>query len=289
MNSAILSMLSKYKARSLDEEERALKEVIQEVALLGLWRSKFFEHAAFYGETALRIFYGLDRFSEDIDFSLTKKHENFRLDDYLNAIKSELQSYGFMVSVEKKVKSTLSSVESAFIKGNTQTHLIHIGSKSKTHRDRQIKIKLEVDTDPPEGANFIANVLLMPIPFSVLTYDLPSLFAGKLHAALCRQRVQNVKGRDWYDVLWYVGRGVAPNIFHLEKRMRQSGHYLESDPLTLSAVKYLLDQKLRTIDMNALKEDIRPFIFDTDRLEAWDLDLFLVAVGRITESSSDLP
>jgi predicted nucleotidyltransferase component of viral defense system len=288
MNSAILSMLSKYKARSLDEEERALKEVIQEVALLGLWRSKFFEHAAFYGGTALRIFYGLDRFSEDLDFSLIKKHESFRLDDYLKAIKSELQSYGFMVSVEKKVKSTLSTVESAFIKGNTQTHLIHIGSKSKTHKDRLIKIKLEVDTDPPESAKFIANVLLMPIPFSVRTFDLPSLFAGKLHAALCRQRVQNVKGRDWYDVLWYVGRGVAPNIFHLEKRMRQSGHYLESDPLTLSAVKYLLEQKLRTIDFNALKEDIRPFVFDTDRLKAWDVDLFLAAVGRIPESSSDL-
>ena len=194
-----------------------------------------------------------------------------------------------MVSVEKKVKSTLSTVESAFIKGNTQTHPIHIGSKSKTHKDRLIKIKLEVDTDPPEWAKFIANVLLMPIPFSVRTFDLPSLFAGKLHAALCRQRVQNVKGRDWYDVLWYVGRGVAPNIFHLEKRMRQSGHYLESDPLTLSAVKYLLEQKLRTIDFNALKEDIRPFVFDTDRLKAWDVDLFLAAVGRIPESSSDLP
>ncbi len=275
-------MLARYKASSLQEEERALKEIIQEISLLGLWRAKFFEHVAFYGGTALRIFHGLDRFSEDLDFSLTQKDDTFSIGTYLNAVKFELQSYGFEVSVEQKVKSGNSAVESAFIKGNTQIHLIKVGSKTKTQRDRLLKIKLEVDTDPPGGATTQAMQLFLPIPFSVKVYDLPSLFAGKLHAALCRKRVHNVKGRDWYDLLWYIGRGVAPNVPHLEMRMRQSQDYLLSDPLTLPTIKGLLHRKLMQLDFEALKNDIRPFISDASGVEAWNTELFLSAFDRIT-------
>ncbi len=281
MNPAVQSMLARYKTQSLHEEERALKEIIQEVALLGLWRAKFFEHAAFYGGTALRIFHGLDRFSEDLDFSLSAKTESFSLGAYLNAAKFELQSYGFDVLVEKKEKSVDSSIESAFIKGNTQVHLIKVGSRTKTQRDRQLKIKLEVDTDPPEGAATESRQLFLPIPFSVKMYDLPSLFAGKLHAALCRKRVHNVKGRDWYDFLWYVGRGVTPNIQHLEMRMRQSGNYLVRESLTHPCLKTLLRDKLEVLDFEALKNDIRPFIADTARLDAWNKELFFAAIDRI--------
>jgi predicted nucleotidyltransferase component of viral defense system len=283
MNPAIQSMLARYKPAGLHEEERALKEIIHEVALLGLWRAKFFEHAAFYGGTALRIFHGLNRFSEDLDFSLTAQQSNFTLSSYLNAVKLELQSYGFDVSVEKKVKSQNTAIESAFIKGNTQIHLIQVGSKTKTQRDRQLKIKLEVDTDPPPGASTEARQLFLPIPFSVKMYDLPSLFAGKLHAALCRKRVYNVKGRDWYDFLWYVGRGVSPNITHLEMRMRQSEHYTSQEPLTLPLLKSLLTEKLNEMDLEALKTDIAPFITNPSDLDGWNRDLFQAAIARLAE------
>ncbi len=145
-----------------------------------------------------------------------------------------------------------------------------------------------MDTDPPEGATTQALQLFLPIPFSVKIYDLPSLFAGRLHAALCRKRVHNVKGRDWYDFLWYVGRGVSPNISHLEMRMRQSENYLSSDPLTLTIVKSLLREKLIHLDLEALKNDIRPFISDTKRLEAWNTELFLAGIDRIRDSLFNL-
>jgi predicted nucleotidyltransferase component of viral defense system len=283
MNPAIQAMLARFETSSLHEEERALKEIIQEIALLGLWRSKFFEHAAFYGGTALRIFHGLDRFSEDLDFSLITKNDHFALGAYLNAVKFELQSYGFDVAVEQKVKSSNSTIESAFIKGNTQVHLISVGSKRKTQRDRQLKVKLEVDTDPPPGATTQTLQLFLPIPFSVRNYDLPSLFAGKLHAAICRKRVHNVKGRDWYDLLWYVGRGVKPNISHLEMRMRQSENYLSSEALDLSMVKCFLRDKLEQISIEALRNDIRPFVTDSGRLDAWSAELFLAAIDRIRD------
>jgi predicted nucleotidyltransferase component of viral defense system len=283
VNPAIQSMLARYKVSGLHEEERALKEIIQEVALLGLWRAKFFEHAAFYGGTALRIFHGLNRFSEDLDFSLLAKQDDFTIASYLNALKIELQSYGFEVTVEKKIKSQNTAIESAFIKGNTQIHLLKVGSQSKTQRDRQLKIKLELDTNPPLGATTEAVQLFLPIPFSVKIYDLPSLFAGKLHAALCRKRVHNVKGRDWYDFLWYVGRGVSPNIPHLEMQMRQTENFTSPESLTLPILKSLLINKLDEIDLEALKADVAPFITNPSDLDGWNRDLFKTAITRIPE------
>src|SRR3990167_7144587 len=182
MNDSVQSMLEKYKPRSEQDFTNALKEIIQEIALLGLWRAKFYEHAAFYGGSALRILYQLNRFSEDLDFSLLHPHREFSLTPYNHALCEELRAFGFEVEVKTKVKQTDTMIESAFIKANTKIQLMLINAPQsvirQTHAMHQLKIKMEVDTDPPPGFQTEVKTLLQPIPFSVKTYIRPDLFAG---------------------------------------------------------------------------------------------------------------
>jgi predicted nucleotidyltransferase component of viral defense system len=282
MNETVKVMLAAYLCKSVEDQERALREIIQEIALLGLWRAKFFEHAAFYGGTALRMLYGLDRFSEDLDFTLLAPDSSFTIARYEKAIATELAAFDFDVTVERKVKSVETQIDSAFIKANTLVHLLKIGAPWKTQRSRVMKIKLEVDTQPPP--EFATEVLphFRPIPFSIKTLTMPDLFAGKLHALLFRERTANPKGRDWYDLLWYVGRGTLVHLAHLEERARQSGHWQGSTTLTRGALAKLLEQKLAATDLEALKADVRPFVRDQARLEAWTPELFRAAFARVT-------
>ena len=188
MHRAVEQMLAKYDCRSQQDYINALKEIFQEIALLGLWRAKFFEKAAFYGGSALRILHGLDRFSEDLDFSLLKPESDFDLSPFNAAIVRELQSFGFEVTVQTKIKTNRSAIESAFIKADAKTELIEIAAPvsiiQKTHRMQIIKIKLEVDTNPPGLFSTESQYLLQPIPFSVSAFVLSDLFAGKVHALL---------------------------------------------------------------------------------------------------------
>lgn len=281
MNEAVKAMLKRYALKSLDEEEQALKEIIQEIALLGLWRAKFFERAAFYGGTALRIFHSLDRFSEDLDFSLLRPDSDFNIGTYEEAIKVELQSFGFDVSVERKAKAIDTEIESAFIKANTLIHLLKIGSRSKTHKDKALKIKLEVDTDPPGAFTTEDLAHFQPAAHSVKVMSRPSLFAGKMHALLCRNRVKNTKGRDWYDLLWYVGSRVAVNVAHLESRMRQSGHWTAEAPLDETTLRELAQQKLAAIDLDLVKADVLPFARDPQLVRGWTKSLFEAAITKM--------
>ena len=208
MNRAIQDMLARYDCQNTTDYENALREILQELALLGLWRAKFFEHAAFYGGTALRILYGLERYSEDMDFSLLGPDERFSLDPYCAAIERELDAWGFPVTVKVKKKTADSAVESAFLKAGTSEHLLLIEAPQSVvgsiHKGQLLRIKLEVDRDPPQKFAVESKYLLLPVPFAVRTFELPSLFAGKMHALLFRKWGARVKGRDWYDFVWYV-------------------------------------------------------------------------------------
>ncbi len=232
---AVKQMLAKYDCQSTVEYTHALQEILQEIALLGLWRSKFFEHGAFYGGTALRILYGLDRFSEDLDFSLLRPNSKFQLHKYLAALEKEIQAFGFNVTIKLKNKSVASAVQSAFLKTDTATALVTITANEAISRDipegKVLRIKLEVDTELPPGFDTEIKYLLHPISFAVRTYTLPDLFAGKIHAILCRQWKNRVKGRDWYDLVWYVANYPRLHLSHLEERMRQSGHWQEKERL----------------------------------------------------------
>ncbi len=285
MDQVILAMLKQYNCVSSQDYENALKEIIQEIALVGLWRAKFFEHAAFYGGTALRILYGLNRFSEDLDFSLLQQNLTFELAPYLNAIQTELTHFGFETEVEIKQKQQATAVQSAFVKANTQQHLLRIQAPSAiqavTHAKQLLKVKLEVDTDPPPDFKTESIPQLRPIPFWIKSYCLPDLFAGKLSAVLCRSWSNRVKGRDWYDFLWFVQNNTPVNLKHLEARLIQFGYPIPERPLTADSLKSMLHDKVDALDIALAKQDIEKFIPNPEDLEAWSNALFHKVVEEV--------
>jgi hypothetical protein len=285
MNEAIRQILSTYEVRSVGDSLRALREVMQEIALLGLWRSKFFEKAAFYGGTALRVLYGLDRFSEDLDFSLLEKRKNFDLGDYSEALKRELASFGFAVEIESRPKPASAAIQSAFLKADTRSQMITVeferGLVQRVPRNQVLKIKLEVDVDPPPGFATEVRYLLRPVPFSVRTFSLPDLFAGKMHAVLCRGWKSRVKGRDWYDLVWFVAYHPELNLAHLEQRMCQTGHWAGSAPLTAEDLRDLVSKRIEKVDMAQIRSEVEPFVKDAAALAIWSKEFFLDVASRI--------
>ena len=288
MHEAVKSLLSRYTCRTRDDHLNALREILQELALLGLWRAKFFEHAAFYGGTALRVLHGLDRYSEDLDFSLLRPTPGFSLEEYGAALKREVGSFGFEVAFDRRAKTRASAIESAFLKANTVREMIRIGAGEDllqgVHPGAHLKIKLEVDTDPPGGFTTETRYLLQPIPFPVRVFSLPDLFAGKLHAVLCRKWGTRVKGRDWYDLVWYAGRHPEVHLSHLEQRMRQSGDWKPSTPLDLESLQRLLTDAVTTLDINQARSEVAPFVRDHRALEVWSQPFFSSVIARIKQS-----
>jgi hypothetical protein len=285
MREAVAQMLSKYDCQRVEDTTQALREILQELALLGLWRAKFFDKAAFYGGTALRILYGLDRFSEDLDFSLLHPMPDFKLERYSDALERELAAFGFEVRVEQKGKAVETPVQSAFLKADTANELLVI--QAGEHILRQIpsgqvtKIKIEVDTDPPPGFATENRFLLLPIPFSVRSYQLPDLFAGKMHAVLCRRWKNRVKGRDWHDLVWYCARHPELHLGHLEERMRQSGHWDGAKALGPGDFQELVTEAIGRLDVDQARREVLPFVRNPKALEVWSREFFLDVVRRI--------
>jgi len=278
-------MLKKYSLESFEDYNHALREILQELVLCALWRAKFFEHALFYGGTALRVLHGLDRFSEDMDFSLLRPNDDFQLVTFGKAITEELRSWGFQVDLQIKAKSQITPIQSAFLKTDTTLAMLVVEAPADLVQmgqgTRQLKIKIEVDTNPPLDFAEETRLLLQPIPFSVRTMMLPSLFAGKMHAVLCRVWGQRVKGRDWYDMVWYVGRAIPLQLSHLEARMRQSGHYASSAPLSRDVLLDLLSQRIGSLNISSAQHDVQNFVQHPDSLSLWSHDFFLQVAERI--------
>ena len=285
MNEAIRQILAKYEIRSLDDSVRALREIMQEIALLGLWRSKFFEKAAFYGGTALRVLYGLDRFSEDLDFSLLERNEKFDLASYNDALKRELSAFGFEVEIESRKKSAATAIQSTFLKANTRYQMITVEfDKSliqQIPRNQRLNIKLEADTDPPPGFTTVNKYLLLPIPFAVRTFSLPNFFAGKMHAVLCREWKSRIKGRDWYDFVWFAANHPDMHLFHLEQRMRQTGHWEGTSTMTPKDFFAMLTRRISQINIDQARREVEPFVKNTSSLTLWSRDFFLDVASRI--------
>jgi predicted nucleotidyltransferase component of viral defense system len=282
MHDAIRAMIEKRRPQGQADWDRALREVLQEAALAGLWRTGFFDSAAFYGGTALRLFHGLDRFSEDLDFSLLKPDPAWKLADRLEGLRAEIEAFGFSVDIDAKHEG---KIDSAFIKANTKIHLIRIEAPEAVSENgpsnRLVKVKLETDTDPPAGTKTEMRTLLEPFPVSVRVVTPPCLFAGKLHACLCRSWKTRVKGRDWYDLLFFVARGLPIDVAHLEARLRQSGHWVEDRPVDIEDITRMLVERIETVDWRQAAEDALPFVRDPRSVELWGKALFKEAVGRI--------
>ncbi len=285
MNEAVERMLSKYNCSTTRDTTNALREILQEIVLLGLWRSKFFEHAAFYGGTALRILYGLDRFSEELDFSLLKVDENFDLGRYTIALEKELNGFGFATKIEKREKTSLSPIQSAFLKANTLNTLLTVTTDTRItegiNSEQLLKIKIEIDTEPPQGFTTESRYLLQPLPFAVRVYSLPDLFAGKMHAILCRKWQNRVKGRDWYDLVWYISNHPQLHLSHLEQRMLQSGHLVENTVLNRDMFFSLLMASIDNLDIKQAQKDAALFIKSVDATKVWSKEFFKQISERI--------
>lgn len=279
----IKQWIETYSPKNVQETEQALREIMQEIALAGLYRSNFFKHAAFYGGTALRIFHGLNRFSEDLDFSLLEKNDDFNLEPYFKAIIEEFEALGIKVSLTQKQKSSVSSIDSAFLKSDTlwselifETTIPQINLSIKPI----IKIKLEVDTHPPLGFETENRLLTKPFSFYVNCFTLPDLFAGKMHALLFRKWKNRVKGRDWYDLEWYLKNGTEINLVHFCERAFESGDWRDQS-ITLAQLLNLLNEKIESVDFKIIKEDIIRFIPNPEVLDIWSADYFKQLVVKI--------
>jgi predicted nucleotidyltransferase component of viral defense system len=285
MHEAIGAMLSKYGCRGHHEYVNALREILQEIALLGLWRGKFFEKAAFYGGTALRVLYGLDRFSEDLDFSLLKPFHAFDITGYASFLQKETEGFGFDVRFEKIEKTARSLIQSAFLKANTRRQLVVIEATedivNAVPKGQILKIKLEVDTDPPPGFETETRYLLQPIPFAVRAFSLPDLFAGKMHAILCRRWKGRVKGRDWYDLVWYAAHHPQLHLHHLEQRMRQTKDWVGDAPLTPERCLTLLLDTIEQLNVDAARKEVEAFVKHPENLSIWSPDFFSDVASRI--------
>jgi hypothetical protein len=291
-----------YDAKNLGERNNALREIMQEIALSGLARAGFFNHAAFYGGTALRIFYQLPRYSEDLDFSLLSKEPSFKMLPFLEGMESEFAALDLRVRVSEKVKSKASAIDSAFLKSETswsELNFIVEGSDLNLNNERiNIKIKLEVDTLPPLGFACESKLLLRPYSLYVNVMELPDLYAGKMHALLFRNWKKRVKGRDWFDFEWYVQRGEKMRLAHFEARALESGDWGgaaggeaagggaangAAGTMTLEHVRDFLNRKIDDLDFAMAKEDALRFIPPADayKLDIWSADYFRELVKRV--------
>jgi predicted nucleotidyltransferase component of viral defense system len=266
MNNGIYSrMLSAYDLTTTQQQRNAAFEVNQQIILAGLYHGGFFDAAAFYGGTCLRIFHGLQRFSEDMDFSLLSSDDNFDFTRYFQPIIDEFALVGRSVEIKKKDKKTFGRVESAFLKDNTDVYDITFQT------EKSIRIKIEVDTLPPLKFDTEQKLLLMPESFMVRCFTLPDLFAGKMHALVYRSWKNRVKGRDWYDFEWYVRNNVALDFAHLRERTLQ----FNEEDITPESFKEKLKARLSSTDINQVKADVLPFVRNSKELDIWSNDYFL--------------
>lgn len=285
MNNIIEQMLSKYEIKNTNDEINALKEIIQEIVLSGLSRGNFFNEAAFYGGTALRIFYNLDRFSEDLDFALLESNKDFDISKYFNYIEKELKAYGINLNISTKEKSFDSNITSAFLKGDTLELILRFFPSDEEHKYdhilKNLKIKLEVDINPPMGATYEDKYKLLPSPHQIKLYDKESLLAGKIHAILCRGWNNRVKGRDLYDYIFFLASDTKVNIELLKNKLIESNYINEKDEFDINELKKILINKFEKIDYSKAIEDVKPFIKNIDNLNLWSKEFFIEITNKL--------
>lgn len=289
MKTILEQMIEDYHPKNNEEKRNVIKEVMQEIVLCGLSKAGFFDESAFYGGTALRIFYGLDRFSEDLDFSLLVKNKDFNLEKYFPILKNTVQSFGLNVNFELKNKTNDSNIQSPFLKGDTIEHFLLFYPNELIqgiNKNEKVKIKFEIDTMPPGLATYETKFRLLPIPYSVKLYDEASLLSGKIHAIICRSWKSRVKGRDLYDYVFYLSKNTKFNLLHLKEKLIESEFISRDIEITCDSVKEMLINRFNEIDYNAAKADVIPFIKDTSVLDLWSKDFFISITSGLSVNSN---
>ena len=265
MNSIFEQMLSQYAIVTDKDRRNAIYEVMQQITLAGLYRGGFFNKAAFYGGTCLRIFHKLERFSEDMDFSLLAPDDSFNLESYFPSITDEFATLGREVVITKKDKRNFGKVESAFLKDDTEVYDVAFRT------EKSLKIKIEVDIQPPLKFQTEQKLLLRPFSFMTRCFTLPDLYAGKMHALVFRTWKNRVKGGDWYDFEWYLKNGIKLDFTHLQERIREfNGIEVSKEEFIL-----LLKERLASTNIDLVKQDVEPFVKNSESFEIWSNDYFL--------------
>ena len=276
----IQERLNSYGCASAIEEEQALREITQEIVLAALGRTAFFDKAAFQGGTCLRIFHGVNRFSEDLDFALRVPDSAFELGGYLRAVVEDLGAFGYQIEIDDR-GGVDEVVKKAFLKDDSIGRLLKLGFRPKSGPMRKIRIKFEVDSNPPAGAAYEVKIMDFPFPAAVSLFNLPSLFAGKMHALLCREYV---KGRDWYDFLWYAARSTRPNYELLSLALDQTGPWAEKKLFVDDSwCRRELSAKIESLDFAKLREDVKRFLkpVEVASLNLWTREFFLERAAKL--------
>ena len=285
MNNVIEQLIQNYNPRNSEEVKNAIREITQSIVLIGLSRSNFFSKASFYGGTALRIFYGLNRYSEDLDFTLNEADESFSLTPYVQSIINVAKSYGIDLNVEVKSKKIETPVESAFAKLNTYQTFISFNIDerltSRLHKDELIKVKFEVDCTPSLGFNVESKWITEPELASINVLDIESLFSGKLHAILCRNYKNRVKGRDFYDFIFYINKKVKPNLNYLKNKLIESNILDKDAVFTIDILKEMLIQRFNQIDFKQVRDDAQKFVMKNEDLSLYCKELFIDCVNKM--------
>lgn len=276
----IQDRLDSYHCQSHLEEEHAIREITQEVVLAALGRTQFFRDALFQGGTCLRIFYGLNRFSEDMDFILKETNRDFELQPHLQAVCDELKAYGYDIAVVDRSRAGV-AVRKAFLKDDSLGKILQLQYADPSGPARKIRIRLEVDSNPPSGSRVEVRYVDFPFVSSVAVQDKPSLFAGKLHALLCREYV---KGRDWYDFLWYTSQRMGVNYGFLSSALAQQGPWRQQEiQVDAQWCRTHLEDRINSVDWAAARDEVRSFVKPSEypSLDLWSRELFLSRLPRI--------
>lgn len=276
----IQQRLLNYNCKTDIEEQQAIREITQEVVLAALGRGDFFKQALFQGGTCLRIFYGLNRFSEDMNFILRETNPDFQLKDHIKHLTDELAAYGYNIEITDRDKADV-TVKKVFLKDDSLGKVIDLRHSNQAGPMAKIRIKLEVDTNPPAGSGHELKYLDFPFVSSVAVQDRPSLFAGKLHALLCREYI---KGRDWYDFIWYTGNRTGINYAFLTSAINQLGPW-QGQSITVDKAWLLneLERKIVSMNWKQAAEDVRRFVRVAEQpsLDLWSKDLFLGQLDKL--------
>jgi predicted nucleotidyltransferase component of viral defense system len=280
----IQEKLRSYSASNRIEEENAIKQIMQEIALYGLWKADFFDTAVFQGGTSLRILHGLPRFSEDLDFMLIAPNPGFDWAPFLDALMTTFETFG--IKLETRTKGAMDKrIRAAVLKDTSVVNQLELAFTGR-QRGEKINIKLEIDVEPPAHSKDTWTYLDFPADYEVRHQDLASNFALKIHALLCRGFL---KGRDWYDFSWYVSRGLSPNLAHLEAALKQFGPWSEDADLTVNNqwVEKQLSRTIGSIDWDEAKKDVRRFLKPEElkSLELWSERFFLAKLSKLIENA----
>jgi predicted nucleotidyltransferase component of viral defense system len=276
----IKEKLREYSPTNAIEEENATKEILQEIALHGLWRADFFDLALFKGGTSLRILHGLPRFSEDLDFLLRTPDPSFEWAPFLKVLTEVFDQFGLKLEAVPKERMD-GAVRQALLKDNSIANQLDL-TFATAGRSKTIKIKLEIDTNPPALSGEATTFLDFPSDYEVRHQDLASNFGLKIHALLCRGFL---KGRDWYDFSWYIAKGVLPNLPHLRAALLQKGPWqgIENLSVDMDWLNQTLGEQIRSIAWNDAAEDVRCFLRPSEikALELWSAPFFEAKLRKL--------